>query len=178
MFSNCGESYTPKPRGFFRIDFPEKLYTKFDSTFPYVFEYPVICKINLYKNDSFQEPYWINIDYPMFKGTLFLSYKRIKNNLPAYVSDSWEFVNKHIPKADAIIPTPISFNENKVFGLLFSIHGSGAASPSQFYVTDSITHFLRGALYFDVVPNNDSLQPVIDYINTDIEHFLKTLKWN
>jgi hypothetical protein len=37
-----------------------------------------------------------------------------------------------------------------------------AASSTQFYVTDSTTHFLRGVLYFYSAPNADSLKPVND----------------
>lgn len=177
IISACDESYMPKPRGYFRIDLPEHKYTVFDTAFPYRFEYPDICTINSYSHDSMQEPYWININYPEFAGTIFISYKRINGNLPAYISDSWEFVNKHIPKANSIIPTPFEYPEQKVWGLQFSINGSAAASPLQFYATDSVNHFLRGALYFDVSPNNDSLKPVIDFIQTDIDHILKTLSW-
>jgi hypothetical protein len=40
MFTGCHEEYAPKPRGYFRIDLPEKHYVKFDTTYPYTFEYP------------------------------------------------------------------------------------------------------------------------------------------
>ena len=84
---------------------------------------------------------------------------------------------KHIPKADAIEDSLIYIPERKVFGLIYDIEGSGAASPCQFFVTDSTTHFLRGALYFNIVPNNDSLAPVIGFIRQDILHMLKTFRW-
>jgi gliding motility-associated lipoprotein GldD len=57
------------------------------------------------------------------------------------------------------------------------VEGSGAASPLQFFVTDSSKHFLRGALYFTVKPNNDSLQPVIKFIKEDINRFIDTFEW-
>jgi gliding motility-associated lipoprotein GldD len=177
LMFGCGEHYVPKPRGYFRIELPEKHYVKFDTAYPYMFEYASVCNIIPNLNDTLNDPFWINIDYPNVKGTIFLSYKKIENNLAVYVTDSWEFVNKHIPKADAIMSDEISYPERKVYGVRFTIQGSGAASPSQFYITDSTNHFIRGALYFDVIPNNDSLQPAIDYINKDIDHFLNTLKW-
>lgn len=177
IVSACGDQSTPKPRGYFRIDLPETHFVSFDTTYPFTFEHNDKGIITPFKRDSIHEPYWINIEYPMFKGTLFLSYKKIQDNLQVYIADSWEFVNKHIPKADAIIHTEIFYPENRVYGLSFKIHGSAAASPAQFYVSDSTTHFLRGALYFDAIPNNDSLQPVIEFITHDMEHLLKTLKW-
>jgi gliding motility-associated lipoprotein GldD len=64
-----------------------------------------------------------------------------------------------------------------MFGLVYRIEGKEVASPFQFWVSDSSTHFLRGALYFSVRPNNDSLEPVINFIVKDIDHLLSTLEW-
>ena len=84
---------------------------------------------------------------------------------------------KHISKASSIENRVIINPEAKVFGLIYEIKGMGAASPYQFFVTDSSSHFLRGALYFNMIPNNDSLAPVIDFLKEDIEHLLLSLKW-
>lgn len=176
FFQACDEQYTPKPRGYFRIDMPQHEYVSLDSTFPYSFEYPEYATIG---PDPFapDEPYWLNIDFPAFKGRVHLSYKKIDNNLSEYLEDSRQFVMKHIPKASAIDDSLINNRERKVYGLIYFIDGMGAASPCQFFVTDSTTHFVRGALYFDVVPNNDSLAPVIAFINKDIDHMLNTFEW-
>ena len=173
---SCSENYTPKPRGYFRIDLPPKAYTLFDTTFPYEFEYSAYAKI-VPDTMPGSEPYWINIVYPEFKGTIHVSYKMVRGNLEQYLEDSRTFVMKHIPKADAINDSLIFIPDRKVYGLLYDIEGSEAASPCQFFVTDSTTHFLRGALYFNIIPNNDSLAPVIGYIRQDILHMLKTFRW-
>ena len=175
-FTGCDQDYTPKPRGYFRIDFPEKAYTKFDTTYPYSFEYPVYAKIVPDKRPT-SEPYWMNIDFPHYQGTIHISYKPVNENLTEFLDDSRAFVVKHIPKADAIEDSLIYRPEDRVFGLIYYINGTQAASPCQFFVTDSSSGFLRGALYFNVPPNNDSLAPVIDYILEDIRHMLKTFKW-
>jgi hypothetical protein len=44
-------------------------------------------------------------------------------------------------------------------------------------VTDSVNHFLRGALYFNVLPNADSLAPVQNYLREDVLRMLKSLEW-
>ena len=67
--------------------------------------------------------------------------------------------------------------ERDVYGLMYFLEGEGVASPLQFYVTDSTRHFLRGSLYFNIYPNNDSLQPVIDFITDDVRHLITTLEW-
>lgn len=174
---SCGENtYTPKPRGFFRIDLPEKKYQLFDSAFPYSFEYPVYSKI-VADEEKRAEPYWINIEFPVFHATVYLSYKPVKNNLYQYFEDARTFVNKHIPKADDIEPVQVSNDSSRVYGIIYDIKGSGVASPYQFCLTDSSTHYIRAALYFNIVPNNDSLAPVLDFVKQDMDHMVKTMRW-
>lgn len=175
LFS-CQNGYVPKPRGYYRIDFPAKEYRKFDTTFPYTFEYPVYSKI-VRDSSRMAEPYWINIIYYPFNAQLHISYKTIKNNLATYLNDSHTLVNKHIPKANAISQREYVDTIENVYGLVYEISGSDAASAYQFYLTDSIKNFVRGALYFDLVPNNDSLAPVINFLKKDIEHMIMTFRW-
>ena len=177
LLVSCGENYTPLPRGYFRIDFPEHTYRLSDTTFPYYFEYPEYAELQNSPHNP-DSMYWINVIYPQFKATVYLSYKNVDGNLITYLEDAYTLVSKHIPKADAINDSLIVDNERNIFGLTYKIEGSGAASPYQFFVTDSASHFLRGALYFDIVPNNDSLEPVIDFITDDIKHLINTLEWN
>jgi len=176
MSAGCGDSYVPKPRGYFRIDMPEKKYQVFDSTFPYTFEYPVYADITP-DSSKMAEPYWINVRYKPFSATLHLSYKAIRGNLAQYLNDAHTLVNKHIPKANAITQREFTDPEHRVYGLVYQIRGADAASSYQFYVTDSVTKFVRGALYFNMVPNNDSLAPVIDFITKDMEHMISTFRW-
>lgn len=173
---SCEQHYSPKPRGYFRIDLPKKNYRTFDTSFPYRFDYPVYAEIS---NDPHapHEKYWININYLPFKATLHLSYKKVDGNLSDYLEDAHKMVIKHIPKADAIYDSLVVDRERNMFGLIYELEGSGAASPYQFFLTDSVSHFLRGALYFNTVPNNDSLEPVIDFLTEDIEYFINTLEW-
>ncbi len=174
--SACEQNHSPKPRGYFRIDLPQREYLDFDTTFPYSFEYPDYISIQQDPHSP-NEKYWINLVANDFDATLHLSYKVVDGNLVSYLEDSYTLVTKHIPKADAIYDNIIIDGERKVFGLSYKIVGSTAASPYQFFLTDSSSHFLRGALYFNTLPNNDSLQPVIDFVIEDIEHIIKTLEW-
>ncbi len=177
LLTSCNQNYTPLPRGFLRIDLPEHKYSLSDTTFPYYFEYAQEAELQHSQYNPNQK-YWINIVYPKFKAKIYLSYKSIHNNLIQYLEDSYTLVSKHIPKADAINDSVIINKAKHVYGLTYKIEGNGAASPFQFFVTDSTSHFLRGALYFDIVPNNDSLEPVINFITKDIDHLINTLQWN
>jgi len=172
---SCRESYTPKPRGFLRIEFPDKEYTRFDSTCPFTFEYPVYSEV-LPDNDYYSEPCWLNIDFPSFKGMIHMSYKEVRGNLYQYMEDSRSLAYKHTIKADAIKETVYSDPGARVHGILYDIKGD-AASSLQFYLTDSNSHFLRGSLYFNVEPDKDSLAPVISYFREDIIHLIESFEW-
>jgi gliding motility-associated lipoprotein GldD len=174
-FVSCKKEYTPKPRGFFRIDLPEKKYTSTPDILPYKFEVADNSVI-IRNRKAKEELYWINIEYPQYKATIYVSYKKIHNNLETYINDSREFVYKHTIKADAIIEDVFVNEDKKVYGIKYDIQGD-AASNTQFFLTDSTHNFLRGALYFNVVPNKDSLAPVLSYINKDIIHLMETFEW-
>jgi gliding motility-associated lipoprotein GldD len=155
---------------------PEKEYKKTPEKLPYAFEYPTYSVL-VNNRQAAQELYWINVVFPKFKATLHLSYKTIDNNLDEYLNDSRNFVYKHTVKADAIGETPYLNAEKKVYGILYDIKGD-AASNTQFFLTDSTHNFIRGALYFEVHPNKDSLAPVLEFINKDLVHLIETFEWN
>ncbi len=176
---SCQRGDAPKPRAYFRIALPEKSYQYFDTVYPYRFEYPEYATFKPDTGES-GEPYWGDIVFPEFGGRIHLSYKPVKSpdDLSGYFEDARTFVHRHIPKATAIRDEMFVHEEQNVYGMLFHIRGREAASALQFYATDSTDHFLRGALYFDVTPNNDSLSPVIGFIEEDIRHLLETMSWD
>lgn len=173
----CGDKHPqPKPRGYFRIDFPEKQYVTLDTMPRYRFEYPAYATITP-DFHSIDEKDWANVEFPSFKGTIHISYKNVDGNLDKYVEDAYQMIIKHLSKATGIRDSVVINNERNVYGLVYFLDGEGVASPLQFYLTDSTRHFLRGSLYFNIYPNNDSLQPVIDFITDDVRHLIKTLEW-
>lgn len=177
--TSCSNNdYTPKPRGYFRIALPERKYILLDSVYPYKFEYPAYAHIT---NDplSPQEKNWINIEMPVFHGRIHISYKPLtdKKTLVQFTEDTRTLALKHMSKASGIRNIAISDPSRKMYGLVYQIKGMGAASPYQFYLTDSTRHFMRGSLYFDAIPNNDSLAPVIDFVEKDIQHLFETVNW-
>jgi gliding motility-associated lipoprotein GldD len=178
-FSGCESApNTPLPRAYFRIALPEKDYRDFDTIFPYRFEYPVYAVVTPDQRKD-AEPWWADVHFPEFKAVLHLSYKSVTHpdQLNEFAEDGRNFVNRHIPKASAFMERVYTNPENRVHGVLFEIKGKEAATPLQFYLTDSTRHFLRGSLYFNVTPNNDSLAPVIDFLKQDILLLVESLEW-
>jgi gliding motility-associated lipoprotein GldD len=177
---SCNSIYTPKPTGYFKIEFPQHQYQQFNQAgFPYTFEYPVYANIirdTTFFDDKPENPYWINIDFPRFNARIYVSYKEIgPNSFDKLKDDAFKMTFKHSYKAtsidDSVMETPLG-----VSGVFFNV-GGNAATAKQFYVTDSVKHFLRGALYFDTAPNEDSLGIVNQFLQEDMRHIINTLQW-
>lgn len=170
--------YMPKPRGYHRIDFPQKGYHIYDDIgCPFRFEIPSYSHIQVDPSRNAQ-PCWRNLDFPEFNARLHLSYSKIDMavRLDELSEDARTFVFKHTAKATGIDQKDIVMPEYNVYGMEYSIKGN-TASNYQFYVSDSTDHYLRGALYFNEKPNLDSIQPVLDFLTVDIQHLIRTIRW-
>ena len=196
---SCNSTYTSKKRGYFNVDFPERKYVKFDEQgVPYSFEYPVyasIVKDSTYFDSTPENPYWRNIDFPQFNARIFLSYKIIGgtatykipqangiykdsagiNYFDKMVNDAFNLTNKNEAVASSIKDSLFT-TKNNITGIFFRV-GGNAATSRQFFMSDSVKHFIRGALYFDTTPNADSLKPVQDFLQVDIDHLINTFRW-
>lgn len=177
---SCNSDYTIKQRGYFKIDLPEHRYVLFNKPgYPYTFEYPAYSNVvqdSTFFEDKPENPYWVNIEFPSLNGKIYMSYKDVrKNQFEKLVDDAFKLTYKHSTKAtgikDSVMHTP-----NGITGIFFKV-GGNAATARQFFVTDSTTHFLRGALYFDSTPNADSLGVVNDFLEEDMKHLINTLRW-
>ncbi len=177
----CDDNYTPKPKAYPKIVFPEKKYTLFDSVgFPFRFEYPVYAKPDFdisFFNEAPENPFWMTLYIPSLNARIHLSYKEIKgaNTFDKLLKDAFTMSFKHSIKAESIDEEYIH-PRNKVAGLMYHI-GGNAASSEQFFLTDSTHHFLRGSLYFYCPSNADSLAPAIHFLKTDINHLVNTFEW-
>lgn len=197
LMITCNSPFTNKRTGYFKISFPERAYQVFDEPgFPYSFEYPVYAKIS---RDStifdINNPYWVNVEFPDFNGKIFMSYKRIggistykvkgpdgkyrdstsKNEFIKLVNDAYNLSYKNDVKAysieDSVMHTP-----DGLTGIYFSL-GGDVATAHQFFLSDTTKNFLRGALYFNVTPNEDSLAPVNQFLLVDMKHMINTTRW-
>lgn len=195
----CNSPYTPKPRGYYKINLPDHQYQVFQKPgFPYTFEYPAYATISqdsTYFEEQPENPYWINIDIPSLNGRIYISYNKIggkarykvQNTRGEYVDSlgvntfdkllngSYTLSFKHSYKASSIDDSAF-VSPNGIDGIYFRI-GGNTATANQFLLTDSTQHFLRGALYFNAAPNEDSLRPVNNFLKQDLKHLINTLKW-
>lgn len=171
----CKESYTPKPMGYLRIDYPEKSYHLYDDQEFFQFEIPDYAVMEIDSGPRGGEG-WLNVAVPRLNARIHLSYKPVDDQLNALITDCRELVYKHTVKAQGIEETPFIERDQKRFGMVYDLKGD-VASAVQFFITDSTDHFLRGSLYFNSRPNRDSLNPVIDFMREDVIHLIETTRW-
>ncbi|HEX8329945.1 MAG TPA: gliding motility lipoprotein GldD [Hymenobacter sp.] len=179
LLAGCSSApdFTPKPKGYNRIDLPKHSYQQLPGGHPYSFEY---SKEAVIKRDSsyMAQPHWLNVYYPKLNANVQITYMDVQRDRRLYnkmMEDARKLTGKHEIKATAIderiLKTPSGIRAS-----VFELQGE-VPSQFQFYTTDSTKHFLRGALYFKTATANDSLAPVIEYVKTDMVRMINTLKY-
>lgn len=196
----CNSDYTSKKTGYYAIDFPAKQYQVFDEpSFPYSFEYPTYAKIirdsSTFFDDNPENDFWRNISFEQFNAKIYLSYKAIggkslykikmpngtyrdslgTNEYDRMIADAFKLTNKNEEKAEGKIDSVFTTNTN-ISGMVFKLKGN-VATQRQFFMTDTSKNFIRGALYFYASPNADSLKPVVNFLQKDIDHMINTFRW-
>jgi len=169
----CKPDYTPKPSGFFRIETGENNYQPYAEDLPCQFLYSTKAKIETLQADKENEN-WFNITYPSFNARIYCSYLKIKpDDFIAAAEDSRKFVYRHSVKANNIEMELFSNEDKRTSGTLYIIEGN-VASPLQFTLSDSISCFFRGALYFNEAVKPDSVAPVVEFIHRDIKELMES----
>ncbi len=180
----------PKPMGYFRIDLPDHKYKPLDASetspdkqadivvFP-----PFTCEQSVYATSTLEvQPdhcLWMNLTYPELNASLRFTCITVKNadSLRNLMIREDKMVKFHYQMADDVQYSVIKDPEAHIWGQTYEIYGKEVATPFQFWLTDSVHNFVRATLYFDSAPNNDSLQPLIQYLKEDAMHLINTFAW-
>lgn len=173
-----GSDYTPKPKGYMRIDMPSHSYAVYDtSALPFVFDVSSNAVVDLKRDQSRLK--WVDINYPQVNGVIYLTYIPLRKHgdLEGQVDTSSLLLSKHFGFSSGVDERLWVNKDQNVFATSYLLKGSSVASTYQFWATDSLSHFLRGSLYINCVPNNDSLAPVLEYLHRDMDHIIETLRW-
>ena len=174
-FFSCGKTPIPRPYGYFRVDLPPHAYTRFDmKALPYAFDQSLIALVM--PRTQTGEEYWIDITYPSLNAFVYCSYKPVSGNLFSLLEDTRKIVYKHTVRADAIDEKVFENRDRRVYGLFYDLAGN-TASQVQFVLTDSVKHFFRAALYFENVPNKDSIAPMAEYVKQDMIRMMESFEW-
>jgi len=175
FLNSCGKTSIPRPYGYFRVDLPLHSYRMIDTlNLPYRFELPKNAR--LINRITAGESYWIDLYYPKLNASIYCSYKPVQGNLINLLEDTRKIVYKHSVRADGISERVFDNTDKNVHGILYDLKGN-TASSIQFVLTDSTHNFFRGALYFNNVPNKDSIAPMAKYIREDVIHIMESFEW-
>ena len=167
---SCKNDVFPKPSSQLSLDYPMAEYVHFENNCPFTFDMNSEAVIKEKSGCNF------TIDYPKMKATIFVSYKPVQNNVNLLLRDAQKLTYEHVIKADDILEQPFINNENKVYGMFYSVNGN-AATNGQFYATDSIKHFIDCSVYFYAKPNFDSIMPAASYVKNDMQRMMESLRW-
>jgi len=173
-FLSCKNETFPKPKAVLRLDYSKPNYTTVNTKCGFQFD---LNKAGQLASNTKKESCTFEIEYPKLEATIFLTYRPVNNDLRKLLTDAQNLTQEHVVKADDIRPTEYVNPITKVYGMSYKVIGN-AASPCQFYVTDSIKNFLLGSLYFKTKPNYDSILPAATYLRNDIRILMESLKWN
>lgn len=168
--SSCKKDVLPKPSSQLRLEYPIAQYANFESSCPFTFVMNEDAIIKGQKECGF------TITYPKMKATVYLTYKSVNGDIDKLLRDAQKLTFEHVIKADNIVEQPYVNSEHKVYGMFYHVSGN-AATNSQFYVTDSLKHFVTGSVYFYAKPNFDSIMPATDYIRNDMQNLMESMKW-
>ena len=175
LFTACADDVVPKPKGYFRITLPSEGHQGWTPPCPFSAELPHYAFVKPHANA--RGTCWYDIEFPGLGATIYLTYQPVNGQLDQLIGDAHDMKSKHQSMAGRIDKERVLRDSSEVWGLLFNVEGD-VASPLVFYLTDSTNNFLYGSLYFNSVPNADSLAPVTQRLRADMRHFAQTLSWH
>lgn len=176
-FTSCTEDKTiPKPPTFLRLDFNHPGYVRYTSDCGYSFDVDKMFTVRNTVDEQGNKLCHRDIDLGKLNGVLYFSYIEMDKTLKEYIDHALDKVEEHKVKASSISDTSFYFSDKRVFGTLFELKGN-VASPFQFYLTDSTSKFASGVVYFNTVPNYDSLRPSLNFVKKDILKMIETFEW-
>jgi len=181
LSASCSQDYSPKPKGYFHINLPEPAYYDYAGSQYFKFSFSNQALVEDAKNIPIEmkdkNGTGLNIYYPRLHSQIYCSYFRInKEDFPVFLKESQQMVYNREKKAKGVKELEFSNPEQKVYGVVYEIQGE-AISPIQFVISDSTNSFFRGALFFDTFYNRDSIAPVLEYINKDIQIMMESFRW-
>ncbi|NNC46440.1 MAG: gliding motility lipoprotein GldD [Winogradskyella sp.] len=177
LLVSCGDNPIPKPNAYLRLDYPDAVYKTENPNMPFSFEKNTAVKTRLNSKTTSDGTKGIDLEYTALKATIYMTYKPVSDHgIRTLLMDAQNLTQKHTIKADEIVSAIYENPKKRVFGMFYEI-GGDAASQAQFYVTDSINHFINGSLYFYAKPNYDSIYPSAEYLKKDMKRIMESIEW-
>ena len=163
----------PRPAGYYRIAMHDTAFRTVELACPLMLDVALAARVEPVQEFA-PDSCWFNLVYPRYNARIHCTYGG-GVALEPVMEDAFKLAYEHEIKADAIEVRKRDYEKGGV-AVTWRIAGN-AASPLQFLCTDGEDQFLRGALYFEVRPNGDSLAPITSRLGMDVEHLMANLHW-
>ena len=166
---------TPRPRAYPRVEYPQHELQPFSQEdCPFTFQFPKYAEVQQKEDHTC----WFDISMPVFKAKLHCSYLQVKDraHFDDMVNDTYTIAGKINERSNYMEESRIK-NANGVGGLMLKFTGP-AASPLHFFLTDTTQHFFKASLYFEAKVKPDSLAPIIEFVESDINKMLDSFQWS
>ncbi len=173
-FTACREKATPRPTGFFRIEpYPSVSHTDTVGTITFAVNDLAQAVVPRETADGVS---WLDIAYPRYGATLYLSYIPIGGGrtIEALMSESRELVYRQHIHTEAVEAIAYEAPEQPLYATLYYL-SAASATPIQFVATDSMRYLLRGVLYYDTPVRTDSVAPTLQYLEGEITHLIESI---
>ncbi len=168
----CTEPSSPKKKGYYRLEFPKADYVSSTDSLPFTFSQSTQAVLTWQKNKPGE--YFCDVDYPLIKARLYCTYHVITPRVfRNFAEESRKMAYQHTAVATGIKEKAYANDLAHVYGILYDIQGN-VATPLQLALTDSTHYFFNASLYFNTVPNADSIAPSLNYIRKDIIRLMET----
>ena len=171
FLTGCEQVVLPKQKVFLSQQFPFPSYVDTQKKCLYNFQ------INELSHIYFDENCNSVIKYELLKSTIYISNIKINDNLELIKSDFNKRLSDNSHKSSIVKSSEFNDRNKNVYAKYFTFIGD-SPSNTQFYITDSISNFISGSLFFESKPNYDSLLPSVTYMNNDIRKIIQSFKWN
>lgn len=174
LFFACTDYELPKQKGFLRIEFEEPQYKKSEKINSLSDFYYNTAVVKMKSKDDNN----LSLNYVDLNLSIDLTHTKIynSNDLNNRMVDFNLILDTHAKKSNGLFLKEYENKTNNVFGKIYEIRGN-VASPIQFYLTDSLSNFLRGSLNLNSSAKYDSIYPSIQYIKNDILVLFETINW-
>jgi len=172
---SCDESnYLPREKGFLRLEFEKPTYNTFSDE---------SSALNFIYNDAYSSFEIVSdekivLRYKDIKISIVLSDVKLENisSFEESIQNFYMFLEPHRKKSNQISIKEFTSADNKRFAKVIEMRGQ-VASPLQFYVTDSINHFLFGSMNIMEKSDYDSIYPSVMYVKNDIFSIIESVNW-
>ena len=177
LYSCDSKQSVPKPPTYLKTELPKHSYRIVSNECPYELK---LSELYNYKPCIYEKSNFCmqQIDLGPLNGSLFLYYLNLtsKDSLPSIINYANDKVDEHKIKADKIEYKQFFNKKSNVYGTFFELKGN-VATNFQFYLTDSLSHFVRGEVLLNCRPNYDSLRPALEYLKIDLIELINNFKW-